>query len=161
MWTFLPDSCQDRFHQQCWLLNSKGAYFACRLMGYLEWKMCGTFTNEERAQARFVILKQLFEWALFLRMKWGIIEELMLCKSSLQVWHLSLCLSVSVFQVSFICVWVFTACRRTEISTDLPFRGKTFFHFGLLCLHGECGSTCLEWPEMKHYCSGFNQLISF
>lgn len=47
-----------------------------------------------------------------------------------------LSLFVSVFQVSFICVRVFAACRRTEISTDLPVRGK----FDFLFLKRECGS---------------------
>lgn len=46
----------------------------------------------------------------------------------------SLCLPVSVLQVSFIRVRVFASCRRTEISTDLPVRGKTLlpFHLSLL-----------------------------
>lgn len=39
-------------------------------------------------------------------------------------WSLDIDLFLFVFQVSFICVRVFAARRRTEISTDLPVRGK-------------------------------------
>lgn len=72
-----------------------------------------------------------------------------LCLFVLLVTSLSLCLSVSVFQVSFICVRVFAACRRTEISTDLPVRGKTFLQFDFLCLERECESPSIVWPGME------------
>ena len=82
------------------------------------------------------------EWRRDLRRKWSVRDV---------IFHtdLSLSLSLSVFQVSFICVWVFAACRRTEISTDLPVRGKKFFQFDLLFMKDESDSSSIVWPGME------------
>lgn len=74
----------------------------------------------------------------------------------------SLSLPFSVFQVSSICVRVFAACRCTEISTDLPVRGKKLFqsvHDG-----DDSDSPSIVWLEFTLYiyiyCSGFKELLS-
>lgn len=68
-------------------------------------------------------------------------------------------LLVSVLQVSFICVRVFAPCRRTEISTDLPVRGKKFFQF---LLNGKGFPLYCMTTNGIHIkgCSGFKQLES-
>lgn len=70
------------------------------------------------------------------------------------LWHwldFSLCL----FQVSFICVRIFVACRRTEIRTDLPVRGKKLFEVNSSLFY------CMNRTGIQITdCSEFKQLLT-